>query len=175
MQVDNMSLHWTVSALFSFLIISFRYGFNLTGRFPDILPGTLNVMQLRVGLPDTEAQCQLIIHAGMCQVEISTLVQPLKQFLVKRIAAPVTKANQIQRRWYRKFEATVLLNPFCKFLGYFNMPADVVPKALNPIVPYNKPKFQGTKTAAQGDLPIPVIDYRTGFGRFIAQILGQYA
>ena len=130
--------------------------------------------KLGVCLPNTKPQGESIVHAGMRQVKITTPVETIHELAVELVSSAMTKTNQIQRREHSQFKTLVLFNPGRKLLCQLDMSADMMPQSLHPVMSDDKPELQRTETASERNLPVAVVDHRSGFGGFIAQIFRQY-
>src|ERR1700678_536861 len=90
------------------------------------------------------------------------------------ISGAQPETNKIELRRSSKLEARILLNPAGKLLGQAHMLANVVLQTFDPVMPDYKPKLKRTKTAAELDVPVAIIDHCTGCRCLIAQILRQH-
>jgi hypothetical protein len=76
------------------LYSSFRLLINeLSCNLLNTLPSTLHMLMLGMCLADTQAQRITVVEPGVCEKQLSALIEALKQGLVDCISASVSKAN----------------------------------------------------------------------------------
>jgi hypothetical protein len=56
---------------------------------------------LGIGLANAEAQGELTVQPGVCQIQLAASVQPIHQLFIVFISPAMTEADQVQRRWRR--------------------------------------------------------------------------
>ena len=71
--------------------------FQLFGDSLNALPSPFDMSKLCVCLTNTKPQGESIVHAGMRQVKITTLVETIHELLVDLVSSTMPKTNQIQR------------------------------------------------------------------------------
>ena len=106
----------------------------------------------RVGLANTESQCQPIIQTRVSQIEVAAPIQSIHQRLIHLIPAFAAKAHQVERDRRCQFETIIVPDPVRELLRQFNVPPNVILQALHAIMTDHEPKFQGAKAAAERNL-----------------------
>jgi len=87
----------------------------------------------------------------------------------------VAEADEIQRRGRGQLEARCSFDPLAERLRERDVTADVVAQAFDAIVADHEPELERAKPPSERDLPVPVVDDRSGFGRAISQVFGEHA
>ena len=128
-----------------------------------------------VGLADAEAQGEPVVEPGVGQVEFAAGVEPVEQALVDVVAAPMAEADQVQGRGRGPFEAGIGFDPAGEFLRQLHVATHVVAQSLHAVVADHEPELEGAEAAAQGDVPVAVVDDGARLGGCVAQVLGEHA
>lgn len=93
----------------------------------------------RIRLADAESQGQLVIQAGVRQIEISTSIEQIHQELIRFVSALATKADEIERRRRCQLETIIVSDPTRELLRRFDVTPNVILQTFDAVVPDHEP------------------------------------
>ena len=92
------------------------------------------MFQLGAGLADAQAENKAAIQFGVGEEDSAAFVESIHDLLVQVIAAPVAKADQVERGRGNDIEMFIGCNPANHLPGQFDVPADMVLQAFDTVI-----------------------------------------
>ena len=130
---------------------------------------------LHAGRADRDAEHEASVHLGVAEERAARGVDACQERLVGAVFAVQAEADEGPRRGVDELEARVRGQPVAQPRGEGHVPAHERLQPVHAEVPDHEPELECTEAAAEGHLPVAVVDHLAGVGGGVAQVFGQHA